>query len=369
MSASTADVVQQQQQQQQQEIFTYDAPWPVFASAWSTRPDRPFRLAVGSFIEEYSNRVRLVQLQPASSDGGVGAFELNFFFFFFCCWLNFFFFFFLSTASFSVRGEFEHPYPATKVQFIPDASGVHSDLLATSGDYLRLWSIDDANRRVSLQLKLDNNQKSEFCAPLTAFDWNETAANIIGTASIDTTCTIWDLNTQVATTQLIAHDKEVYDIAFARGTDVFASVGADGSLRLFDLRSLEHSTILYEHSQPLLRLAWNKQDPNYLITFAQESNSCIVLDVRVPSIPCAELRAHAGPINAAAWAPHSSCHLCTAGDDGRAFIWDLAPLPNKIVDPMLGFSAVGPINQLQWSALQTEWISVAFESQLQVLRV
>ena len=87
-----------------------------------------------------------------------------------------------------------------------------------------------------------------------------------------------------AKTQLIAHDKEVYDIAFARGKDIFASVGADGSVRLFDLRSvsffyhatesatesdasprsrrsLEHSTIIYESPDlhPLLRLAWNKQ--------------------------------------------------------------------------------------------------------------
>ena len=40
-------------------------------------------------------------------------------------------------------------------------------------------------------------------------------------------------------TQLIAHDKEVYDIAFSRaggGRDMFASVGADGSVRMFDLR-------------------------------------------------------------------------------------------------------------------------------------
>lgn len=37
-------------------------------------------------------------------------------------------------------------------------------------------------------------------------------------------------------TQLIAHDKEVYDIAFASGKDIFGTVGADGSLRMFDLR-------------------------------------------------------------------------------------------------------------------------------------
>ena len=49
-------------------------------------------------------------------------------------------------------------------------------------------------------------------------------------------------------TQLIAHDKEVYDIAFSKaggGRDMFASVGADGSVRMFDLRHLAsfHSTV------------------------------------------------------------------------------------------------------------------------------
>jgi WD repeat-containing protein 68 len=37
-------------------------------------------------------------------------------------------------------------------------------------------------------------------------------------------------------TQLIAHDKEVYDMGFTQGTNGFASVGADGSVRMFDLR-------------------------------------------------------------------------------------------------------------------------------------
>lgn len=50
-------------------------------------------------------------------------------------------------------------------------------------------------------------------------------------------------------------------------------LGADGSVRMFDLRHLEHSTIIYEDPQhsPLLRLAWNKQDPNYLATVAMDA--------------------------------------------------------------------------------------------------
>ncbi len=87
---------------------------------------------------------------------------------------------------------------------------------------------------------------------------------MIITSSVDTTCCLWDievrlplcplaacvvhralhhhaprlslLQTQQAVTQLIAHDKEVLDVAFSTGRDVFGTVGADGSFRTFDLR-------------------------------------------------------------------------------------------------------------------------------------
>merc|ERR1712238_43080 len=116
------------------------------------------------------------------------------------------------------------------------------------------------------------------------------------------TCTIWDMTTQTARTRLVAHDREVFDIAFAQGKDVFASVGADGSLRMFDLRQLDHSTIIYESPglSPLLRLEWNKQDPNYIATFAVDSRRTIILDVRVPTTPVVELGGHGACLNATA---------------------------------------------------------------------
>ncbi len=39
----------------------------------------------------------------------------------------------------------------------------------------------------------------------------------IVTSSIDTTCTLWDLPTRTALTQLIAHDREVYDVDWCPG--------------------------------------------------------------------------------------------------------------------------------------------------------
>ena len=91
--------------------------------------------------------------------------------------------------------------------------GVFPDLLATSGDYLRIWKAGEPDTRLECLLNnvtstflLDfqnymltffqiQNKNSDFCAPLTSFDWNEVEPNLIGTSSIDTTCTIWGLET------------------------------------------------------------------------------------------------------------------------------------------------------------------------------
>jgi len=88
---------------------------------------------------------------------------------------------------------------------------------------------------------------------------------------------------------------------------MFASAGEDGSVRHFDLRDLEHSTIIYESvdQSPLLRVAWNKIDPNYLATIMQDKNEVVILDIRVPMVPVAELRGHRMPVNSVCWAPHS----------------------------------------------------------------
>ena len=40
------------------EIYKYEAPWCVYSMNWSIRPDKRFRLALGSFVEEYNNKVK-----------------------------------------------------------------------------------------------------------------------------------------------------------------------------------------------------------------------------------------------------------------------------------------------------------------------
>ncbi|CAI4219360.1 unnamed protein product [Parascedosporium putredinis] len=201
---------------------------------------------------------------------------------------------------------------------------------------------------IASYLEDGHNFTPDHTAPLTSLDWNTISPSLIITSSIDTTCTIWDIPSLTAKTQLIAHDKEVYDVRFcANSVDMFVSCGQDGSVRMFDLRSLEHSTIIYEptgkderdanggrisptlaqqtmaNPPPLLRLATSPHDQNLLATFAQDSNIIRILDVRQPGQALLELRGHGGSLNCVEWSPHRRGTLISGADDCQVLIWDL----------------------------------------------
>jgi WD40 repeat protein len=57
-------------------------------------------------------------------------------------------------------------------------------------------------------------------------------------------------------------------------SDIFVSVGADGSLRAFDLRTLEHSTILYESAAdtPLARISFSNREQYVLFLLFPSSS-------------------------------------------------------------------------------------------------
>jgi WD repeat-containing protein 68 len=112
------------------EIYKYVAPFNLYSMNWSVRPDKRFRLALGSFVEEYNNKVQIISLDE-------------------------------DTSEFSAKSTFDHPYPTTKIMWIPDSKGIFPDLLATSGDYLRIWRAGEPETR--MECVLNNNKNSGEC--------------------------------------------------------------------------------------------------------------------------------------------------------------------------------------------------------------
>ena len=78
-----------QSDSKKKEIYKYLAPWTVFAMNWSIRHDKRFSIAISSFIEDYRNKVQVIQLDEERGE-------------------------------FVLRAAFEHPYPPTKIMWVPD---------------------------------------------------------------------------------------------------------------------------------------------------------------------------------------------------------------------------------------------------------
>lgn len=325
-------------------VYTYVGQWPISSVAWSVRQDKNCRLAIGSFLEDYSNKVELIQFNHNTSD--------------------------FTTDN---RLIFDHPYAPTNLMFFPSEDTANPDIIATSGDYLRLWEIHDD--RIELKALLNSNKSSEFNSAITSFDWAEFEMCRVATASVDTTCIIWNIEREIVDSQLVAHDKEVYDISWG-GYNVFASVSADGSLRVFDLRDKERSTIIYENpirDSPLLRLEWNKADPRFMATVGMDSNKVVILDIRYPTNPLLELSKHKGSVNSVSWAPRIGRKICSAGDDSRALIWEVGTgfqsETNGDLDPEMWYGSTAEINQVRWSPVDLDWIAIAFLNKVQLLKV
>ena len=382
------------------EVFQFKTNWLISSVAWSNEAGEPMQLALSSYLEEYSNHVQLVSLARDASDQEIHS----------IC-------------------TFEHPYPATKILWIPrpDSSQPGEQqlprLLATSADYLRIWRLEEKKEanssprqdvigggcgggegdqqqeqeqmEVKLECLLNSNQGSKLCAPLTSFDWSDTDPRRIVASSVDTTCAVWDLETSnmigrtsetsghvsgALRTQLVAHDHQVYDVSFSRsgsGRDVFASVSGDGSVRLFDLRRLSTSSVLLETDydratlkrRALVRVCCSKRDANLLSAFAIDSNQLLIIDIRKPGRPLSSLGSHSASLNGMSWAPHSAHHICSAADDGQALIWELSKLPERIEGPLLAYRASGKINAISWSCSQPDWIAIGHQENLELLRV
>lgn len=337
--------------------YVYETPWPSYALAWSARTDSRFRLAVGSCFDHEANRIQVIDLNP-------------------------------ETKRLELKAEVTHPFPPTKLMWKPDDNAEHGKphMFASTGTTLNLWKLEDG--QIKLLFKLANTRSTQqgkvvHLPPLTSFDWNARSPHKLGASSVDTTCTIWDLEKQKIETQLIAHDKAVYDIAFSSVDFLFASVSADGSVRLFDQRNLDHSTIVYEASppSPLLRLAWNKINTNQIATIASDAVGVILIDIRRPSIAMAALPHHEACVNHIAWAPHSRNHLLCGTDDGHALVWDVAEKPPTKAEgkqdaqmrsrpsPLLSYACDHEVYQVHWPASQPDYVALGTARQVEVLQV
>jgi WD repeat-containing protein 68 len=264
--------------------------------------------------------------------------------------------------------ELQLEYPCTKLLWSPNRNA--NSILAASSDCIKLYNYSEEDHSLKSYQTLFN-KKSKYCGVLTSFDWNTVNDSLLGTASVDTTCTIWDLNKASIKTQLIAHDKEVFDIQFGNDENTFISGGADGSVRLFDLRALNHSTIIYETkgSTPINKLALNLKNPNLIAALSLDKKFIYIFDSRAnANVSMDELSLHKEAVTGIVWAPDNPSQLCSVSEDYSVIISNIYNDDQMSQNTNVSYTAPSPINNVDWCKTFPEWIGITFQKRVQLLR-
>jgi WD repeat-containing protein 68 len=328
-----------------QGLFVHSAEHPVYAMSWSVRLDAGPRLAVGSFVEQYRNKVLILRL---NEEGG--------------------------TLDQDAMASFEHPYPPTHTAFVPSGSSSRPDLLATSADVIRIWKLRSHEEQPTVMSALLKDTALRPTGAVTCFDWNDLDLGRIASGSTNGILTSWDVERSAVSKRVKVHDGDVFDCQWG-AADVVTSCSSDASVRLLDLRDEENCTVLFESARksPVVRLDWNKMDPRFMAVTTAHDGKVLVLDVRRPNVPVLILNQHLKACNAIHWSPHVSGCICTASDDGNGLIWCLGNLeaaaPGTQTNPDLVYSAGAPINQIYWSPSSPDWLGVTSNSTTRVMRV
>lgn len=298
----------------QNEVFDYKANWQTYAFSFT---DRLGYMLLGSYIESYQNYIELLSFSAESNK-----------------------IIKLSTA--------DHPFPATKIMCAPIQT-TSAPIFATISDILRIWKCENDQPEVTSPL-FPHQENKDYNGALTSFDWSSKDPSTLGTSSIDKTCTIWDINRSQIKKQILAHNNEVNDIAFAQDPNIFVTASTDCSVRKFDLRSLDQCSIIYENprQQHVVRVAWNKIDPNYLAVLNMDSSTVTLLDIRAHVYPNMEIKGHNGGVNSMCWS-FASNQICTAGEDNQVMIRDAMKSVNSIKDTPLVYNAPDKVFNVFWS--------------------
>ena len=235
--------------------------------------------------------------------------------------------------------KFFHRLPPSKIGWSHRLDD--TTLFASTTTSLRVWKTTEEKPLLKLQTSSKAASSTPGVpSPLTSFDWNPVQNHKIATSALDTTISIWDTEKGKMDTQLIAHDKGVFDVAYGDAYQ-FASVSEDGSLRLFDSRDLDHSTIIYEGPSPMLRVYWNTtRAPNFLATIGLESKEINYFDLRKSGFIAGTLQCPSFP-NALSW----SGNLLAAGlSDGSSIVFDLLSGTTQMLD----LRHNEPVSNISW---------------------
>lgn len=218
------------------------------------------------------------------------------------------------------------------------------NLVATKTSGLEVY-VFDVSKEPSLEcdpdLILRGHEKEGY-----GLSWNPLKEGCLLSGSYDCNICLWDVSympeSKVLDSMSVfkAHESIVEHVAWhAKNENLFGSVGDDGRLMIWDLRSddkPQHSVIA--HEKEVNYLSFNSFN-EWIVATASSDTTIGLFDMRKLAAPVHFLSSHTEEVFQVEWDPNHETVLASSSDDRRLMVWDL----NKVGDEQLeGEAQDGP---------------------------
>lgn len=178
-------------------------------------------------------------------------------------------------------------------------------------------------------------------------NWNHIREGLLLSGADDHRICVWDINsnqnnmTPVKTYE--EHKSIVEDVCWSKHHEnVFATVGDDRKLILWDLRQDKPTSTVEAHTQEVNSIDYNPKVETLLIT-ASSDKTIALWDIRNLGIKLHSFDHHKNEVSAARWNPKLTTLFASYSSDRRVNVWDL----NKIGKEQSAIDAEdGPVELL-----------------------
>lgn len=249
-------------------------------------------LACGSFVPESANFVELLSISHESPQTVQGVARLP------------------------------HYYPPSRVRWSPS-----SDVLLTSGDYIRVWNASGQLLRLLRHESHDANPRG-LCTPITSVDAG--AGQSLVSCDAYGICTLWDAEAGAAvSSRPIDLGQPLCDVAFGGPGGLLAAAGDRGDVFLIDPRQPEnvHVLGLGERIGGPARLAWSPSPSGALAVAWQGEQGGLAVYSGARKGQGQLLKTNRGQHDVVAdlqWSPTNPDFMCSASEGEGVEVWRIS---------------------------------------------
>lgn len=261
-----------------------DVDFQPYALAFSSIFNKNVHMAVGSFERAGPNSIALYQLHDSE---------------------------FCHVTSFPCQ------FPQTRICFRPHGTLTPCDSFASIDVDLHLFHIEGDVASTGETLSIGDRH------PLTCLDWCRNDPKVAVAGCLDGTASIVDMASLQVTSTIQAHETDLYDVSFFPVSSTFVTTGIDGSLRVFDMRDLNSSLIIYQAATPIQRVITSPFEGYLIGAMPASSNRVVIVDSRYPGPASAICGGNETPVTAFGWSKLSPARVYTAHENGLIYSCDI----------------------------------------------